>query len=360
MQKEFNSVKSFTGYFRNKRFKNIIFIFGHKSFFSTGASKDFDIFLKDNNCFLLEKKKEKIIYEDLIEQFNKYKEKDIDCIISIGGGSAIDLGKFLKFFLAYKRIIFETEERYKKKIFHVVIPTTAGSGSERTRFAVAYRNNIKISLDNKLILPDAVVFNKKYLMVAPEYVKACSVFDGLSQAVESIWAVRATKLSRKYAFEAIKLYKKNMFRFLISKELLYAGKVQQAASLAGKAINITRTTGPHALSYFLTADLGIPHGHAVALLLKEFLEFNYTYGDKKTKKNILEIILCFSVKDIQSLCDLWISFMKKAGLKTRIKDILNVELDFKKALSRVNLERLGNNPVSLGKKDIKKIYLNIW
>ena len=132
-----------------------------------------------------------------------------------------------------------------------------------------------------------------------------------------------------------------------------------AANYSGRAINISKTTAPHALSYPFTSYYGISHGHAVSLTINEFLKFNYlnihladSKLDLKKRYNIL--FKSTNTKNIDELLRYVNKLKKIAKLETDFKK-LNIRLNnsLNKILSGVNLQRLSNNPVKLNKYDIK-------
>ena len=145
----------------------------------------------------------------------------------------------------------------------LAIPTTTGTGSEATQFAVVYHQNKKYSLSSPKLLPKHVLLVPSFTQAQPLVVGAASGFDALSQAVESYWSGHGTNKSDDAALKAITLATPHLKLGLIDFSSDVAADMQQAANLAGQAINQTRTTAPHALSYALTTDYGIDHGQAV-------------------------------------------------------------------------------------------------
>ena len=137
-----------------------------------------------------------------------------------------------------------------------------------------------------------------------------------------------------------------------------------ASNLAGKAINISKTTAPHAVSYPFSTLFGISHGHAVSLTFEKFLLFNYqniNYSSSNfdLKKRYQIIFNSFNVKNINELCNK-IKFIKKQANLEDSFDKLNINLDkyLNKILDQINILRLKNNPVPLKQKDIKFILKN--
>ena len=134
-----------------------------------------------------------------------------------------------------------------------------------------------------------------------------------------------------------------------------------AANLSGKAISISKTTVPHAVSYPFTSIYNVSHGHAVSLTLNKFLKFNYknianancTFDLKNRYKIMFEIT---KMNDIESFDKYLINLKKKAKLENNFMKLgININKDYSKIISGVNILRLSNNPVELTKNDIKKI-----
>ena len=136
-----------------------------------------------------------------------------------------------------------------------------------------------------------------------------------------------------------------------------------AANLAGKAISISKTTAPHAVSYPFTSFFNVSHGHAVSLTLNKFLKFNYE-NFKKAKcdfdlKKRYDIIFSLAgYKNINQLDKYLINIKKFAGLESNLKKLgVDIKKDYSKILSGVNILRLSNNPIELKKSDLKFILL---
>ena len=136
-----------------------------------------------------------------------------------------------------------------------------------------------------------------------------------------------------------------------------------AANYSGKAISISKTTAPHALSYPFTAHFGVSHGHAVSLTLNDFLVFNFKniqhsnckFDLKKRYKKIFNVTNTSNISELK----LFINKIKlKAGLENNFSKLgINIQKIFPKILSGINDQRLSNNPITITKKDIKNILL---
>lgn len=134
-----------------------------------------------------------------------------------------------------------------------------------------------------------------------------------------------------------------------------------ASNLAGKAINISKTTAPHATSYPFTSLFKIGHGHAVGLFFENFFSYNYDNIQKSETSFDLRdrfdlIFKLFKVKNIQSFNSKIKIIKNKANLEDNLVKLkINVKKDSEKIIKGINLLRLGNNPVKIIESDILKI-----
>jgi alcohol dehydrogenase class IV len=256
-----------------------------------------------------------------------FHKNNAEVVLAVGGGSVIDIAK---------TIINKCIELSAIIPLFIVAPSTAGSGSEATHFAVVYRNKKKESLVHPALLPKIVVLDPQLTYSLPAWQTAVSGMDALSQAIESYWNRNATAESKQYATKAILLWKESFLSAVKENNKTARAKMLEAAHLAGKAINITRTTGPHALSYYLTANFNVAHGQAVSLFLPAF--FLYNQPDK-------ELCSLLGVNDADEAAD-WIRrTMKDTRLATTLQELgINKEVILDELLNEVNEERFANNP----------------
>ena len=201
-----------------------------------------------------------------------------DTVIAVGGGNVIDTAKAISFLSAQSQspeYVIENSARASEKGRPLVaIPTTSGSGSEATHFAVVYSGISKFSLASDAILPDAAIVDPELTYSLTPYQTAVSGIDAFCQAIESIWATGSDEESTKYAEESAELSYNNLLNAVSSPDAVSRRNMSRASNLAGKAINISKTTAPHAVSYTMTSVYGIPHGQAVCITLGEFLKYS--------------------------------------------------------------------------------------
>ena len=211
------------------------------------------------------------------------------------------------------------------------------------------------------MIPNKHFLIPELVMSAKKSIKSSAGFDAIAQSLESIISVKATKKSITYAQKSLRLAFRNFLAFVNKPNIINTQKMCLAANFAGKAINITKTTAPHALSYPFTAHFGVSHGHAVSLTINEFLKFNYEFNhlaDPKLKlrKKFNLIFKIAKVKNISQL-DNYLSILKsKANLQQNFKKLnINIKRNLNLIISGVNLLRLKNNPIKLNKHIIKNI-----
>ena len=252
----------------------------------------------------------------------------------------------------------------KKKLTELIaIPTTAGSGAEVTSNAVIYIDKIKYSLESEIIKPDYFFLIPKLVIKATKKIKSSAGFDAIAQAVESLISKKSTPQSINFAKKSLGISLKYYLDYLKKPNFENSSAMCLAANLSGKAISISKTTAPHAISYPFTSLYNISHGHAVSLTLEKFLKFNFI-NYKKASCNFdlnlryKSIFSIFGVKGIIELENFFIEMKKKAKLEDNFKKLkINLDSNIDRIIDGINLFRLQNNPINLNKNDIKTILL---
>ena len=260
-----------------------------------------------------------------------------DVIIAIGGGSVIDFAKVFK----YKTI---------PSTPFVAIPTTAGTGSEETQFAVYYENGIKQSLDNEILQAEIKIVDTNFIIENPKYLKICTGLDAFCQAIESYFACKSTEISRNFAKISMELCKKNFINYVLFPNEENALNMALASNYSGRAINISRTTAAHAMSYSIATKYSIPHGLAVAINIGKLIDYNAkvdenSLNDKRgvefVKKRMEEI---YSILETNNAEEYFKNLFNKIGIEIPKVDICYIDP-----------ERLKNNPRNGVFELVKKI-----
>lgn len=287
-----------------------------------------------------------------------WRQSQADLILAVGGGSVLDMAKLIGILATQEAapgdIVQGRKNIQKVGVPVIAVPTTAGSGSEATHFAVLYLGEKKYSLAHPAMLPAAALIDPELTSSLPPAITAVTGLDAFSQAVESFWSIQATKQSRAYARKAIELALANLPAAVHHPTQQVRRQMCLASLLAGKAINISKTTAPHALSYPLTSRFGVPHGHAAALTLGPILIYNslataedvtspYTVGQLRVI--IAELSRLLGCADAVAAGQRLNAFIESLGLASRLSGVgVRTAADRYRIVEGVNLERLANNP----------------
>lgn len=327
--------------------KNIFLVTGKSSYDRCGAGGTLDNLLDPFSVFRFSDFTSNPKKEDRDFGVDLFCKSGYDIIVAVGGGSVIDMGKLIKHSVG-------------KPL--VAVPTTGGTGSEATHFAVLYSGGRKHSINTGT--PDFSILDPQFLFGSNAYLRACSGFDALSQAIESYWSVCSTDESQRFSKEAIELGLKNLFGFVLNPSRRCKEDMLKAANLSGKAIDISKTTAPHAVSYPFTSHFGIPHGHAVALTLSDFYKYNSEVlpGDVVDPRGADYVLNSFSelnrllgVSDSSAARDRLIELISEIGLETDLSLLGMQRRDIETILRNVNPERLSNNPRRVSKAFLREV-----
>ncbi|MEN8235306.1 MAG: phosphonoacetaldehyde reductase [Actinomycetota bacterium] len=256
-----------------------VFVFtGGKSYEASGASPIIERALEDRSVSFVRDMPADPSVDDVNTAITAFRTAPPDLVIAVGGGSVIDLAKAVRVIapVASDATPFLTGERLIEQPGPplVAIPTTAGTGSEATRYAVFTVNGEKRPIGNPALLPDHVILDPELTYSLPPVVTASTGLDALAQAMESMWSTRSTDESYAHARTALRLALGHLRNAVHHPTPESRSGMCTAAHLAGRAIDVSATTAPHALSFHLTTEYGVPHGHAVALTLGAVLEYN--------------------------------------------------------------------------------------
>ena len=364
-----NTTEDINTFIADKSFKKIFILCGKKSFTVSGAENLINKMILNKEVKKLYKNSDFPVLEELIGIIKEIKNFNPDLILAIGGGAVIDYAKIANVVdmrSDLKELIVNYSYPFKEKFTKLaVIPTTAGSGAEVTSNAVIYIDGIKHSFESNLLIPDNFFLIPEFIVSAPGKIKASAGFDAIAQALESLVSKKSNDQSIDYATKSLKISINSYLSFLHDSNIKNAAEMCIAANLAGKAINISKTTAPHAVSYPFTSLFNISHGHAVGLFFEKFFKFNYDNLNKSDtsfdlKKRFDLIFSLFEVSNIDNFNSKLSFIKKKANLEDDLTK-LNIDLNksSKKIINGINLLRLGNNPVKIDGKDIYDIISNI-
>jgi len=208
------------------------------------------------------------------------RERGADCIVSVGGGSAIDTAKGIAIVLKEGGSLrdYEGFQVLKRPATpHVAIPTTAGTGSEVTYVAVIkdHEAHQKLLFGDYNIIPNTALLDPELTVGLPRGLTAATGMDAMSHAVESIHSQQNEPIADGLALHAIRLIREFLPRAVDDgKDLVARGQMLIASNMAGTAFSNAQVGLVHAIAHTIGARHGVHHGLANSILLPHVVRFN--------------------------------------------------------------------------------------
>ncbi|MGB0618156.1 MAG: phosphonoacetaldehyde reductase [Myxococcota bacterium] len=308
--------------------------------------------------------------EHVLEGVERFRAFRPDCVVAVGGGSAMDTAKLIAVFAAQEGPAIDYVEGRRSiadgAVPLIAIPTTAGSGSQTTHFAVLYVDRTKFSVAHPTLLPAVALVDPDLLTALPDLVAASAGLDALNQGIESFWSIHATPASREAAAESVRLAWAHLPDFVSKRDAASRAGMALAAQLAGEAIDVTKTTAPHAISYPITSHFGVPHGHAVGLVLPSILIYNagvesddclHPAGADAVRASIAELVELLGATDTREAALRYATVMEEVGLR---RDLATLGIRTREDLDLIvsngfNPQRVNNNPRRLTEAALRRM-----
>jgi len=331
------------------------------------------------------------------EQMKAFKP---DIIIALGGGSAMDAGKIMwvlyehpeadfmdmamRFMDIRKRVY--TFPKMGEKAYFIAIPTSAGTGSEVTPFAVITdeKTGVKYPLADYELLPKMAIIDTDFHMTAPRGLTAASGIDAVTHALEAYASMMATDYTDGLALKALK----TIFEYLPrayengQNDVEAREKMANAATMAGMAFANAFLGVCHSMAHKLGAFHHLPHGVANALMIDEVIRFNSAevptkmgtfpqYGHPHTMARYAEVaeyLGCAGKTDekkVENLIKKIDELKETIGIKPTIRDYVPDEEDFLRRLDDMTEQAFddqctGANPRYPLMSEIRQMYLNAY
>ena len=323
-----------------------------------------------------------------------------DTIIALGGGSAMDAAKIMwvlyehpeadfmdmamRFIDIRKRVY--TFPKMGEKAYFIAIPTSAGTGSEVTPFAVITdeKSGVKYPLADYELMPNMAIIDTDLHMSAPKGLTAASGIDAVTHALEAYASMLATDYTDGLALQALKV----IFKYLPAAydngitDIVAREKMANAATMAGMAFANAFLGVCHSMAHKLGAFHHLPHGVANALLIDEVIKFNSSespakmgtfsqYDHPHTKRRYAEVAESLGLdgknddEKVKSLINAIDELKAKVGIKKTIKDYGIEESNFLERLDEMVEQAFddqctGANPRYPLMSEIKQMYLNAY
>lgn len=247
---------------------------------------------------------------------------NVNCVIGIGGGSAMDAAKAVALSIPSRRTFeehFDGSKYENGRLGLYLIPTTAGTGSEVTSVGVFTNaaTGSKKPMLNAGFYADAVIVDPFFTLALPKKTTAVTGLDAFCHAIEAYWSTNSQPICDSLSVEAVNLILKNIKTAYDDGEDIFARTNMMLASLmAGMSFSQTRTTAIHGLSYSLVAHGKLDHGSACAITLPSFIKYNY--NSSKVKMDRL-LAYCGLESNEELIC-LITEILSHTGMTTRLRD----------------------------------------
>lgn len=264
-----------------------------------------------------------------------YKHESIDCVIGIGGGSSLDTAKAVSSLLKSGGDITDYllgSDKFSSRTNLVLIPTTAGTGSEVTNVGVYTYQGLKKPMTSDTFWADVSIVDPELTYSMPVRVTASTGLDALTHALESYWAKSSQPYTEGLALASLKMILENL-KNSINSDKTAKNNMALAATIAGIAFSQTRTTAAHAISFPLTSFYGIEHGVAVALTLPKLIHWTYPY----IKSKMDALLRYLQLNSIETFSETIEKLMIIAGISTRLRDYGVRQEDIEK-IAKVSME----------------------
>jgi len=309
-----------------------------------------------------------------------FKKEAGDIIIAIGGGSPIDAakgisilvtqpGRIMDFEIKKVMSFNENKELIKDNVIPIIaIPTTAGSGSETSPYAVITDSsrNYKMAICSPFLYPKVALVDPLLMVSLPKNITAEGGMDALSHAVEAFISKPANPFSDAFALESIKLINNNLITAVNSGDDISIRKNMAIASIIGGiAATLSDCVAGHCMAESLGSVYNISHGLACGNVLPLILEYNFPV----IKNKLLEISKVFNVydnslKDIdyyaKKTIDHIYNLISESGLR-KLNETINEKPDFE-LLSQKSLENVSvpSNPKEIGRADFYTLFEKLF
>jgi alcohol dehydrogenase len=223
-----------------------------------------------------------------------YRQRGCDAIVAVGGGSPMDTAKGVNILITEEAddlMRFEGADRLKKPMKPlIVVPTTAGTGSEVTLVAVIKDSarRVKMAFTSHQLFPRVVILDPRMTLTMPPHITAATGMDALTHAMEAYTCLQKNPMSDAYAWAAVRLVALHLPQAVADGEDRQARlAMANAATMAGAAFSNSMVGMVHALGHATGAIGGLPHGVAMSI----FLPFGLEYNLEKTAASLAELLL---------------------------------------------------------------------
>lgn len=335
--------------------KRALLVTGQHSALASGAQADLLMVLNTMQIgyVLYNQVEENPTLETVMSGAKIYQENACDFIIAIGGGSPIDAAKAMSLVVANhlsQEQIYQPA-LYKTNVPVVAIPTTSGTGTEVTPYAVLTdaAQHKKAGFGSELAYPAISILDPRYTISMSESVTLHTGIDALSHLLEGIYSNKRNALFYPIIFEGIRLIITHLKQAISHPDDLAARTALMHASLyGGLAIAHTSTTLQHSIGYPLTSIYGVPHGLANGIVMQSMMELYYP-----AVKQELDALFAF----LELTKNEFYAWLDSLQMDARLS--LSEEFIFCKIPEVISSRNMANNPFEVSAQQIRELYKSL-
>lgn len=307
------------------------------------------------------------------------REHQCDCLVALGGGSAIDSAKAIALLASHGGEMSDYKVPHQVNVSSlpvVAIPTTAGTGSEATAVTVITnaKSGEKMLCMGSGLMPKAAIVDYQLTLSLPRRVAADTAIDALTHAIEAYVSKKSNLFSDQQAISAMHLIAPNIIDACVDIDALKAEnivakeKVMLGATLAGTAFSNASVALVHGMSRPLGVHFHIPHGMSNAMLLPTITEFSLSGNPQRYAECALHMGLVKDISLPQTAHTLLINFLLGINAKLNVPTLMEFGVDKEEYYSIISLmaEQAissgspANNPRIADQQEIEYLYQKVW
>ena len=302
--------------------------------------------------------------EDVDAVYSALSGSQVSQIIALGGGSVMDTAKLLSIQFSTGESVSSLRETppVKRGVSMVMIPTTAGTGSEATPNSIIAlkKEQTKTAVISPWFLPDAVILDPENTRSLPAKLTAAGGVDTLCHLMECFVSKKRNPHSDMMAVKGMKLVFENLIKaYKNGNDMDARGNMLLASYYGGACIASSGTMAIHGMSYPLGGKFRVPHGVSNAI----FLEPVFRYINKSIEDLLPQIAECAGLKpeEFRKVPDVLKSLVDEVGIPTSMSEfgVKEEDLDYMIESAYANKRLMGNTPMDLSREDIRNIYREV-
>ena len=281
--------------------------------------------------------------------------RDIDLVVAVGGGSALDLAKAVAILVPHdgksREYALGDKKLHRHSLPFIAVPTTSGSSSEVTSGAALWDMEAKrsMALNNPLMFPKVAIVDPELAMSMPKLLAAAAGIDPFTSAFESYWSTEAEPISDAIDLEVIKLLGTHLENSCLEGDLESRSICAMAATMSGIAYSNSRPNVCHGIGSPLSIFWNVAHGQAVAITLPAFLRWNAPAIAHK----LPALWAALGVRGLDEGTARITQIIERCGLETRLSRLGIGDDDMDTLVQNIRWDRLETQPRPWTPEDIR-------